>query len=123
MSLEPFQFEFFGISSSAASMNFPRAYFSLLTIGDAFVAIGGVTNEGYIAEVEAFFNFTKAWSPQYSDLNLDTARSSFATLLLPSSSSEYAGPSQILSDLNLVPHEMNSGDFVASPKLCHNAMF
>ena len=84
MSLEPFQFEFFGISSSAASMHFPRAYFSLLTIGDAFVAIGGVTNDGYTAEVEAFFNFTKAWSRQYSDLDLDTARSSFAALLLPS---------------------------------------
>ena len=84
MSLEPFQFEFFGISSSAASMNFPRAYFSLLTMGDAFVAIGGVTNDGYTAEVEAFFNYTKAWSRQYSDLDLDTARSSFAALLLPS---------------------------------------
>ena len=65
-------------------MNFPRAYFSLLTMGDAFVAIGGVTNDGYTAEVEAFFNYTKAWSRQYSDLNLDTARSSFAALLLPS---------------------------------------
>ena len=65
-------------------MNFPRAYFSLLTIGDAFVAIGGVTNDGYTTEVEAFFNFTKAWSRQYSDLNLETARSSFAALLLPS---------------------------------------
>ena len=40
-------------------MNFPRAYFSLLTIGDAFVAIGGVTNDGYTAEVEVFFNFTQ----------------------------------------------------------------
>ena len=112
MFLEPFQFEFFGISSSAASMNFPRAYFSLLTIGDAFVAIGGVTNNGYTAEVEAFFNYTKAWRPQYSDLNLDTARSSFATLLLPSSPSEYAGPSRILSDLDSMPHvatKTNSG--------------
>ena len=64
-------------------MNFPRAYFSLLTIGDAFVAIGGVTNNGYTAEVEAFFNFTQTWIRQYSDLNLDTARSSFPALLLP----------------------------------------
>ena len=64
-------------------MNLPRAYFSLLTMGDSFVAIGGVTNDGYTAEVEAFFNFTKAWSRQYSDLNLETARSSFAALLLP----------------------------------------
>ena len=53
-------------------------------IGDAFVAIGGVTNDGYTAEVEVFFNFTKTWIRQGSDLNLDTARSSFATLLLPS---------------------------------------
>ena len=74
-------------------MNFPRAYFSLLTIGDAFVAIGGVTNDGYTAEVEVYFNFTKAWSRQDSDLSLDTARSSFATLLLPSTPSEYAGRS------------------------------
>ena len=74
-------------------MNFPRAYFSLLTIGDAFVAIGGVTNDGYTAEVEVFFNYTKAWSRQDSDLSLGTARSSFATLLLPSTPSEYAGKS------------------------------
>ena len=66
-------------------MYFPRAYFSLLTMGDTFVAIGGVTNDGYTAEVEAFFNYTKVWSHQYSDLSLDTARSSFATLLIPSS--------------------------------------
>merc|ERR550519_1789966 len=58
-----------GISSSVASMNFPRAYFSLLTMGDAFVAIGGVTSDGYTAEVEAFFNYTQTWSPQYSDLS------------------------------------------------------
>ena len=83
--LEAFQCESFGISSSAAKMNFPRAYFSLLTMGDAFVAIGGVTNEGYTTEMEVFFNFTKAWSRQDSDLNLDTARSSFAAILLPSS--------------------------------------
>ena len=83
--LEPFQCEFFGISSYVAKMNFPRAYFSLLTMGDVFVAIGGVTNDGYTAEVEAFFNFTKAWSRQDSDLNLNTARSSFAALLLPAS--------------------------------------
>ena len=85
MSLEPFQFEFFGISSSTAKMNFPRAYFSLLTIGDAVVAIGGVTNDGYTTEVEVFFNFTKAWSRQDLDLSLGTARSSFAAILLPSS--------------------------------------
>ena len=91
--LKPFQCGFFGISSSAAKMNFPRAYFSLLTIGDAFVAIGGVTQSGYTAEVEVYFNFTKAWSRQDSDLSLGTARSSFATLLLPSTPSEYAGKS------------------------------
>jgi len=34
--------------------------------------------------VEAFFNFTKAWSRQDSDLSLGTARSSFAAILLPS---------------------------------------
>ena len=65
-------------------MNLPRAYFSLLTIGDALVAIGGVTNDGYTAEVEVYFNFTKAWSRQDSDLSLSTARSSFAAILLPS---------------------------------------
>ena len=91
--LEPFQCEFFGISSSSAKMNFPRAYFSLLMIGDAFVAIGGVTNDGYTAEVEVFFNYTKTSSRQDLDLNLDTARSSFAALLLPSTPSEYAGKS------------------------------
>ena len=91
MSLEPFQFEFFGISSSAASMNFPRAYFSLLTIGDAFVAIDGVTNEGYTAKVEAFFDYTNAWCRQDLYLTLDTARSSFAALFLPSSPSVSAG--------------------------------
>ena len=64
-------------------MNSPRAYFSLLTIGDAFVAIGGVTNDGYTTEVEAFFNYTKSWTSQHLDLHLDKARSSFATLLLP----------------------------------------
>ena len=78
-------------------MNFPRAYFSLLTIGDAFVAIGGVTNDGYTVEVEAFFNYTKAWSRQYSDLNLDTARSSFAALLLPSTTGIINNPTLFLS--------------------------
>ena len=78
-------------------MNFPRAYFSLLTIGDAFVAIGGVTNDGYTAEVEVFFNYAKTWSRQDSDLNLDTARSSFAALLLPFSPSGSAGPFQTFS--------------------------
>ena len=51
-------------------MNSPRAYFSLLTIGDAFVAIGGVTNDGYTTEVEAFFNYTKSWISQHLDLSL-----------------------------------------------------
>ena len=69
-------------------MNFPRAYFSLLTIGDAFVAIGGVTNDGYTAEVEAIFNFTQTWIRQYSNIDLETARSSFTALLLP-----FAAPS------------------------------
>merc|ERR550532_1555984 len=73
-------------------MNFPRAYFSLLTIGDAFVAIGGVTNDGYTAEVEVYFNFTKTWKRQDSDLNLDTARSNFATLLLPLSTTTKVDP-------------------------------
>ena len=89
--LSLFQFEFFGISSSSASMNFPRAYFSLLTIGDAFVAIDGVTSDGYTAEVEAFFDYTNAWSRQDLYLTLDTARSSFAALFLPSSPSVSAG--------------------------------
>ena len=62
-------------------MNFARAYFSFLTIGDAFMAIGGVTGEGYTAEVEEFFNFTQTWSRKNLDL---TARSSFVALLLPS---------------------------------------
>ena len=66
-------------------MNLPRAYFSLLTIGDAVVAIGGVTNDGYTTEVEVFFNFAKAWSRQDLDFSLGTARSSFAAILLPSS--------------------------------------
>ena len=102
-------------------MNSPRAYFSLLTIGDAFVALGGVTAEGYIAEVEAYFNYTQTWLRQNSDLNLVTARSSFAALLLPSSPSTTttttttteasvvrlpaspsgsSGPSQTLSDFH-----------------------
>ena len=112
-------------------MNSPRAYFSLLTIGDVFVALGGVTAEGYTAEVEAFFNYTQTWIRQNSDLNLDTARSSFATLLLPSSPSTTttttttteasvvrlpaspsgsAGPSQIFSDFHLVLLLVRSGN-------------
>ena len=95
-------------------MTIPRAYFSLLTIGDSFVALGGVTAEGYTAEVEEFF--TQTWIPQNLDL---TARSSYAALLLPSSPSTTttttteasvvrlpaspsgsSGPSQTLSDFH-----------------------
>ena len=79
------------------------------------MAIGGVTAEGYTAEVEEFF--TQTWIPQNLDL---TARSSYAALLLPSSPSTTttttteasvvrlpaspsgsSGPSQTLSDFHL----------------------
>ena len=109
-------------------MNSPHAYFSLLTIGDAFVALGGVTAEGYTAEVEAYFNYTQTWLRQNSDLNLVTARSSFAALLLPSSPSTTtttteasvvrlpaspsvsSGSSQTFSDFHLVLLLVRSGN-------------
>ena len=70
-----------GMASFVAKMNSAHAYFSLLTIGDSVLAIGGVTNGGYTAEVEVFIKSTKSWS-QSSNLTLNTARSSFATLFL-----------------------------------------
>ena len=64
-------------------MNLPRAYFSLLAMGNAFVAIGGITNEGYTAEMETLdFINSDSWIRQNS--NLCTARSSFVALNLPS---------------------------------------
>ena len=104
-------------------MKIPRAYFSLLTIGDSFVALGGVTAEGYTAEVEEFF--TQTWIPQNLDL---TARSSYAALLLPSSPSTTtttteasvvrlpaspsvsSGSSQTFSDFHLVLLLVRSGN-------------
>ena len=69
-----------GTLSFAAKMNSPHAYFSLLTMGETVLAIGGVTNVDYTAEVEVFSNTTKSWSQ--SNLTLNTARSSFATLFI-----------------------------------------
>ena len=64
-------------------MNLPRAHFSLLAMGNAFVAMGGITNEGFTAEMETLdFINSDSWIRQNS--NLCTARSSFVALNLPS---------------------------------------
>ena len=69
-------------------MNLPRAYFSLLAMGNAFVAMGGITNEGFTAEMEKldFIQNSNSWIRQNS--NLCTARSSFVALNLPSTTTQ-----------------------------------
>ena len=65
-------------------MSLPRAYFSLQAVQGSILAVGGVTNAGYTADVEVFNMADEAWARPHPalELGLQTPRSAFATVFL-----------------------------------------